>query len=335
MSRQRQLFHANLLAPKRISQLKALGFCFEATLASKLRWKRERSASHAAVHAGLRGGGLDPKIAKRQREFARMSVRNYRGEAAGKTRLSVAAKAVRIKGKGARGQVRGEVASLLGSPARALLMLGGNREAGARAEGVASSRDQRTASFSKAADAASRAGAARAKSAAALGKEAGDGAGGVEDMLVRALLGAHDKVEKRLGHSLFNLHNGVGKASGGQESAPTDEVGSGGASGAVQGGMRAVGERVGRSRDVGGSGVTGGRGCSGGIDRQVDKLILGDKWLEYFRQLKSFKARYGHDAVSKSVHRNPHFMLGRWTRCVSMHVCNHVRVCFCVGLNLT
>jgi hypothetical protein len=72
---QRQLFHANVLAPKCVSQLKALGFCFEGRAASKLRWRQERTKSRAAACGGLRGAGLavDPKIAKRQREFARMS----------------------------------------------------------------------------------------------------------------------------------------------------------------------------------------------------------------------------------------------------------------------
>ena len=72
---QRQLFHANVLAPKCISQLKALGFCFEGRAASKLRWRQERTKSRAGACGGLRGAGLavEPKIAKRQREFARMS----------------------------------------------------------------------------------------------------------------------------------------------------------------------------------------------------------------------------------------------------------------------
>ena len=270
-----------MLAPKCISQLKALGFCFDGKLASKLRWKREQSASYATVQAGLRGGGLDPKVAKRQRELARISGRNQRGQADGKARLSVSAKTVGIKCIGARGKVTSmpRSPSLLRSPARALLMLGGARKPRAFADGVESEKDESIAALSEAAGAASRAGAVR--SAAALGKEVGDGREGMEDALVRALLGAHDKVEKRQSHSLFDSDSRVWEA-----------------------------------------------------NRKVDPLVLGDKWMSYFRQLKSFRGKFGHDAVSKSQHQNPHFMLGRWVRCVSMHVSVHAceRACMSVLL---
>jgi hypothetical protein len=283
------------------------------------------------------------------------SARNKRGEASGKTRLSVAAKAVRIKShtpteRGREGErerlitsAPGRDSAMLGSPARTLLMLGSTRDNCGNDGGVASLKSKSTANSSEAAlllslGAEALAGATGAWRPAVQGKE---GCGGpsflcpmraevVEEMMVSALLGAHHKVEERLSHSHLNLESGARNGSDRQKRILTEEKEEEGeGSRAVQGSGREGKGIVDRSKGVRGKGSSGGGGGSSS-DTRVDSReqhILGDQWISYFKQLKSYRAKHGHFSVNKGEKRSPNFRLGCWVRCVCIF-------CLCVGVPL-
>jgi hypothetical protein len=288
------------------------------------------------------------------------SALNKRGEASGKTRLSVAAKAVRIQSytpteRGREGErerlitsAPGRDSAMLGSPARTLLMLGSTRDHCGNDGGVASLKSKSTANSSEAAllslGAEALAGATGAWRPAVQGKGGCWGpsflcpvrAEVVEEMMVSALLGAHHKVEERLSHSHLNLESGARSGSDRQKRILTkekeEEEGEG--SRAVQGSGREGKGIVDRSKGVRGKGSSGSGGGGGGggggssSDKRVDSReqhILGDQWISYFKQLKSYRGKHGHFSVKKGEKRSPNFRLGRWVRCV----CIFLLVCVC------
>ena len=133
--------------------------------------------------------------------------------------------------------------SMLGSPARALLMLGNTRDHCGNDGGVASLKSKSTATSSK-----STATSSEAALLFSLGADASAGASGawrpavqrkegcggpsflcpvraevVEEMMVSALLGAHHKVEERFSHSHLNLESGAQIGSDRQKRILTEE----------------------------------------------------------------------------------------------------------------